>query len=220
MISRTGSLTRCRIDSPAAIRRRISVAERSMRVTGTRTIPDPTSGSSSSPARASTASCAILRISTGARQVGKSRSASIPIRKNSSAPRKRSRSSRSVSTVYDGPSRRSSSSSTSKRGSPPIAARTIRARRSALARTRAILWGGTAEGTKRTRSSPRRAWTSPATMRWPMCGGSKVPPKTPILIHAGFARQARRPRASALCGYSRSRRSRASCASSTYPTCV
>src|SRR5690606_11829534 len=86
----------------------------------------------------------------------------------------------SVSTVYDAPSRRSSRSSTSRRGSPVIAARTISSRCPAVAATCPRLCGGSADGTRISRSSDRAMQASEATIRWPTCGGSKVPPKMPM----------------------------------------
>src|SRR5664280_2899763 len=46
------------------------------------------------------------------------------------------------------------------------------------------LCGGAAAGTKRTRSSPRRAQASDAIARWARCGGSNVPPMTPMRASA------------------------------------
>src|SRR5690554_2391283 len=86
-----------------------------------------------------------------------------------------------VSMVQDGPSRRNSRSSTDKPGTPSTARRTMSSRCCAptcgLARC-----GGTAPGIRRTSSSPQLSSTSMALRRWPMCTGSKVPPRMPIFL--------------------------------------
>ena len=48
-----------------------------------------------------------------------------------------------------------------------------------VAPTRSPLNGCAAAGMKRSRSSASASKASEAASKWPMCGGSKVPPSTP-----------------------------------------
>ena len=84
------------------------------------------------------------------------------------------RSSPSVSTVYDGPCRRSSRRSTRRPGSPASASASISARCRASARV-GPLCGGSCAGTRAT-SASSRSRAARATARWPLWTGSKVPP--------------------------------------------
>ena len=85
-----------------------------------------------------------------------------------------------LSTVNDGPGRSSSMVDISKSGFPAIAALVIASRSSARGSGWPILCGGSAAGMKRTRSSSSASATNVASHRWPRCGGSKVPPRTPM----------------------------------------
>src|SRR5882724_3234686 len=86
-----------------------------------------------------------------------------------------------VQEVEEGPRRRSSTSETAKRGCARTASSVIRNRCSADVSSAAGLWGGTAAGTKSTRSKARASQISSARSRWPKWIGLKEPPKTPTL---------------------------------------
>ena len=86
MILRTASGTRWRIDFPARTRARISVADTSMRVTGTERAFTATPGSTAagaSPARAITATVAKRAIPSGSFQLASCRHWSTPISRTS-----------------------------------------------------------------------------------------------------------------------------------------
>ncbi len=133
------------------------------------------------PDRAMTASRHTASSRWGSRQVERSRNMSSPKRKYRATSGCRRRNSSIVSAEYDGPGRLSSRSSTSNPGHPITASLVISSRWCAGARS-ALLCGGSAAGTKITRSNPTSSRTRAATRRWQTWMGLKVPPNTPIFF--------------------------------------
>ena len=185
--SATASGTRWRIGRPSATRRRRSVDETSSRGMSKNTIRVPScSGRSRAPrspartsSRSATARRARRRISRGSCHVGRLSAMSPPTMNVSSSPGSRSCSTRSVSAVYDGPARSSSTAQTPSTGSPATASRQRSRRASAPGSPAISLCGGVPAGMRTTRSRASWSRASWAQTRCPTCGGLKVPPRIP-----------------------------------------
>src|SRR3569623_1083998 len=132
------------------------------------------------PGRSITIRCQRSTSSRQRRHVASPFKASMPMMSASGVSPSSSRSESTVSTMYEGPGRRSSRSSTRSRGSPLTARRSMVSRCSACARG-AARWGGTPQGMSRTGSRPSSSSKSIAGRRWPKWMGSKVPPRRPIM---------------------------------------
>ena len=148
------------------------------------------------PRRLAMARVASLRTCSGCRHSGRPTAMSPPTIRKSSLSDAWSCSSFRVSTVYDGPSRVSSMSETSKRSSPVTAWRHISRRWRGPGSCSTGLWGGMRAGISITRSRRSSPYASCAHTRWPRCGGLKVPPRIPRRTalrdaHAGCARRPR-----------------------------
>src|SRR6266511_357918 len=161
MCRHTASGTRYRSDIPRAARARSSRALMSRR--GASNARPPCSGSGSgAPGLAATRIVASSRMRSGVRHRGRPASASLPRMRNSSPAR---RSDSSVSIVYEGPSRSSSTIETWNRGSSAIAASSIATRSRAEATGSRSFSGDRRAGTKMTRSSGTESSAASAIAR-------------------------------------------------------
>src|SRR5438477_3372126 len=124
---------------------------------------------------------AIASTSSGLCHERSCEAASQPSTKNSSACGLAPRSAHSVSSVYDSPSRLTSMSDTANRGLSAVASLHIssRWRGEASAGGRC---GGLPVGTNTTSSRFAHSSAASAAATWPLCMGSKVPPRTPNLM--------------------------------------
>ncbi len=130
--------------------------------------------------RRRTTSCTIESNRIGSRQRGNVATTSSPTSKWSTADGQRRPNASAVSTMYDKPPRWISMGSTVTPAIPSKQRSAIANRCTAGVRARPLR-GCVAAGTTTNRSSDSASAASCATSRWPMCGGSKLPPKMPTL---------------------------------------
>src|SRR5436190_8330975 len=136
--------------------------------------PCPTNGS-----RWNAAIRASRTISSGSFHIRKPASASVPISSQSSSRKNRAERAESVSTVYDGGSRSSSSKERTQSGRPSIASATM-ATRCRASVGGAPLSGDTRAGIQITRARPNLSAARATGFTWPSRTGSNVPPKMPM----------------------------------------
>src|SRR3990172_4647930 len=136
------------------------------------------------PPRGTAATVARRTNRSGSRQLGRSSTASSPSRKNSWAPGCCLFSSSSVSTLYEGPPRSTSSGQGVNAGCPSMASRTRASLCLAGVTDRRVLRHGSPAGTQSTRLSCNCSRARSASTKCPRWTGSNVPPRTPSLIPA------------------------------------